>query len=227
MLSKLIPASLQRPLVALAFAGFAALLLLPARGLPRAEADGGEMILMVEEDWKLILNEPGALKNAPQFHTVMSPDLNLNGSYAQVLWNYREYPSYAPGGLQLDGWHGDVKTRTLTVGEEPLSSSAETITWTQRLATSGSQLAFQVLNGNATSWGSFGGENMTMSFWAAVPDLNHYSPLFSKESALITYGSNRVNLLVITEVRKYGASGLISRDTTPIIVFQGVLPGGD
>ncbi len=211
--------ALRWPLLVLATCTFAVLLLLPEHGLPRAAADGEGNIIMVEEDWRLVLNEPGEQINAPQFHTGVGPDWDPSGTYAQLLWNYREDPEYAPGGVQLEGWANDERIQLASVGDTPLSNFAETITWTQRLGVDGQQLTFQIMNGQSTSWGSFG-PNMTVQMSYATAHLNQYSPLVSRWRSGVTYGLNRVNSLVITEVRRYTASGLYSRDTTPIVIFQ-------
>ena len=51
--------------------------------------------------------------------------------------------------------------------------------------------------------------------------LNGYSTDLSVTKSWISHGANRVNLLRITEVRRYDAEGnLISRDTTPRVVFE-------
>ena len=179
----------------------------------------GEPVLRVEEDWKLVLNEPDDNVDSPQFDTVMSPFQDVDSFFAQVLWNYRETPNFTSGGVQLQSYEGERMTRRKSMEFGQLSTTAETITWTQGLTTDGVTLSFDVTNGRSTTWGTFG-KDMNISSDANLPDLSDYSPDVSAQQSCITYGSNRVNELVITQVRYYGATGLLRVDNTPHVVFQ-------
>jgi hypothetical protein len=178
-----------------------------------------EPVIRVEEDWQLVLNEPDSGVDSPQFHTVMSPFDNAESYFAQVLWNYRETPGFTPGGVQLQSYYGEslIRRRSMEFGQ--LSNTAETVTWTQTLETDGTLLNFNVTNGQSTTWGTFG-KDMTISADADLADLNGYSPDTSARESCVTYGSNRVNLMVITQVRYYGESGLLGVDNTPRVVFE-------
>jgi hypothetical protein len=204
----------------LGLSAFALLLILPSHELLVAGASDGRNVYRVEEDWRLVLNEPGTEINAPQFHTVMSPTAYADEIYALVSWNYREVPEFSPGGLQLQGWAGDDCLDELSVGENSLSRDAETITWTQRLECSGGPMRFSIVNGRSQSWGMFGGWGITIALDAGVSSLMHYSPMVSKANSCVTFGSNRVNVLMITEVRRYYTDGTMSTDGTPVIVFR-------
>lgn len=177
-----------------------------------------EPVTRVEEDWVLVLNEPNDAMTSPQFHTVMSPLGDMDSSYAQVLWNYREVPSFAAGGLQLQGWSGEERVNSKTVRITPLSTSAETIRWTQVLEIVDGELFFDIINGESTTWGSFG-KDMRLQQAGHVANLNAYSADISVNNSCITYGSNRVTRLVITEVRLYGESGLLHTDSTPKTIY--------
>jgi hypothetical protein len=178
-----------------------------------------EPVVRVEEDWMLVLNEPDGNVDSPQFHTVMSPFGDAGSFYAQVLWNYRETPDFVAGGVQLQSYEGEslIRRRSMEYGQ--LSSTAETITWTQSLTTDGVALSFEVTNGQSTTWGTFG-TNMRISSDANLPDLNGYSPDVSARQSSVTYGGNRVNVMSISQVRYYGASGLLWVDDTPRVVFE-------
>lgn len=177
-------------------------------------------ILRVEEDWQVVLNEPGSAVNAPQFHTLMSPVSDTDSVYAQVTWNYREIPDAAAGGAQIQAWNGEHVLQLKDRVSNQLSTEAETISWTQRLETNGSLLRFRVVNGHSVTWGAFGGSEWNVEGSATFADLNGYSTDVSATNAGITYGSNRIDSLIITEVRYYGANGLISTDTNPRVIFE-------
>ena len=74
-------------------------------------------------------------------------------------------------------------------------------------------------DGQSNTWGVFG-KDMRLDDSADLSDLGGYSSEFSTKQSGVTYGSNRVDKLVIKEVRRYGASGLLSVDSTPKVVFE-------
>ena len=205
-----------------------ALLLLPGTQSYQARAfqtmpDEGVLepiVVYIEEDWQLVLNEPGEQITAPQFHTVMSPFGNTDVVYAQVSWNYRDLPEFVAGGMQLQAWGDDYNFGHTNVREDTLSLDAEIITWTQVLHTNGQKIRFKIIDGQSSSWGSFGGENVHVDIPFALTNLNGYSSSVSAADSCITYGSNRVTSLVITEVRRYGPNGLLSVDNTPVVVYE-------
>lgn len=188
---------------------------------PLLFADEPTDVMRVEEDWEVVLNEPGESVDAPQFHTIISPYASLESFHLQVCWNYRELPEFAAGGMQLVAWLSDWSVGRKTCRESRLSTAAETITWTSAIETNGSVLTFEVVDGQSTTWGSFGGPESSLSGDVHLHHLNGYSTDLSVTKSWISHGANRVNLLRITEVRRYDAEGnLISRDTTPRVVFE-------
>ena len=191
--------------------------------LPSAsEADYSEPVVGVQEDWVLVLYEPNDALTAPQFYTVMSPFGHLDSMFAQVTWNYRELPDFSSGGLQIQGWNGESLLTAKSFDSQKLSTSAETVTWTQTLQTDGTKVSFAIHNGQSTTWGSFGypAQNMKIQGAASLPNLNGYNPNFSAAKSGVSFGSNRVGSLKIVEVRYYGPSGLLGVDTSPKVVFE-------
>ena len=190
-------------------------------GAPKAQsAETGYTppVTRVEEDWTLVLNEPDNNTDSPQFHTVMSPFGDVDSYYGQVLWNYRELPDFAAGGLQLNAWEGETIIRRRAIRTEQLSTTAETVTWTQALSTDGVTLTFQVFHGQSVTWGYFN-RDMRIDSAAYLSDLSQYSTDTTVENSCITYGSNRADALMITQVRYYDAGGnLLAVDSTPRVV---------
>jgi hypothetical protein len=179
-------------------------------------------VVRVEEDWKLVLNEPGEEVDAPQLHTVMSPVGDTNTQFARLTLNYWEEPQFEPGGLQVQTFKGDELRSCKSFGNKKLSTKAETITWTQVLEKSGQGLTYTVVNGQSTSWGPFGGPALQLQMPVNVPDLSAYSSNVSAGKTKITYGGNRVMRLVLKEVRFYSADGaLVSAESSPRVVFIG------
>ena len=179
-----------------------------------------EAVFRVEEDWELVLNQPGAELESPQFHTVMSPSAGLQSTYFQATFNYRDAETYAPGGMQVQAVRGSDVSAIKEVGSAPLSTTAETVTWTQQIRLKDGTLRFLIKNGQSSSWGSFGGASMLLNTTSTLPNLNGYTTSTSVGNSLITYGSNRVNTLSITRVRYYGSDGsLLHTDESPKLVY--------
>jgi len=183
--------------------------------------DPGQKVMRVEEDWEAVLNEPGSAIDAPQFHTVLSPYSHLDAYYLQVSWNYRDQYDFQAGGMQLTAWWGEFPEGKKSYREDKLSTTAETVTWTQSMQITGTMLTLGIDRGSSTTWGTFGGSELQLSGQVGVANLNSYTTDTSVANSWITYGANRVDLLRITEVRRYDANGnLLSRDTTPKFVYQ-------
>lgn len=178
-----------------------------------------EPIVRVEEDWGLVLNVPDDFVSSPQFHTVMSATGDTESFYAQVVWNYRETPDFMAGGLELQVWNGEDLSHAKSGREDPLSTTAEMIRWTQVLDTSGGTLSFLIQKGQSVTWGTFG-SGLQVSVAGGPENLNGYSTDVSVRSSCITYGASRVDALVILQVRYYGQDGLIAVDKTPKIVYR-------
>ena len=176
-------------------------------------------VIRVEEDWQLNLNQPDDNVDSPQLHTVMTPYGDVGSYFAQVLWNYRETPEFTAGGVQLQSYQGESMRSRRSMEYGQLSTRAESIQWTQGLETDGVQLVFEVINGASETWGAFGRE-MRIADDAFLASLDEYSPNTSARESYVTYGSNRVDSLMITEVRYYGASGLLWTDSSPRVVFS-------
>lgn len=186
------------------------------------EAIASETIVRVEEDWELVLNVPDDNVQSPQFHTIMSPNGDLDSYFGQVLWNYWEEPEFRPGGLQLQGWDGDYLARKKSFDLGPLSTNAETVTWTQALEIDGPQdtLYFGVSGGQSSTWGYFGGSDVRIGKHWSIESLNSYNTDSSVANSCVTYGSNRVDRVRILQVRRYAAGGAVYVDATPRTVFE-------
>ncbi len=186
----------------------------PAIGAGSDPATADPVIVRVEEDWQLVLNEPDGDMVAPQFHTAISPYASMDLLCAQVTWNYWELPEYQPGGLQLQAWSGERSVYETSFGSAQLSTASETVTWTQRMSTSGERLTFEVASGQSMTWGSFGGNHLTMTGHVSVLDFNAYDPATSVSNSGVTYGANRVESLALVQVRYYTISGHLIVDDT-------------
>ena len=179
-------------------------------------------VMQVEEDWELVLAEPAAIKTAPQLETMISPVGNIDSVFARTTWNYREFPDFQAGGMQLQAWHHDAFLAKTNFGTNDLSTVSETVTWTQVLKTDGTVLMLKITDGNSITWGAFGGSTLTLVGVVQLPNLNGYRTDVSVANSGVTFGANRVVRLRIKEVRRYSDDGtLLSTDSDPKVIHEG------
>lgn len=183
-----------------------------------ARADGdGPAIDRVEEDWQLVVDQPDVEAVGPQITTVMSPVADGSSPFVAFDLNYSEYPSFQAGGMQLQVWSGTRLLDVSSEGSAQFGTPGETVTWTQRLSLADGTIAYQILDGQSTTWGQFGqGEgNLGVSFATSLADLSQYNPATSAASSGATWQSNHVTSLTLLCVRYYSNGSLVRTDATP------------
>jgi hypothetical protein len=205
-------------LTAIAFAVSAALFGPPNTTL---QADDDEPnIVRVEEDWVVEIGVPDPNIDAPQIVNVISPRSDLANSYAVFELNHATLPEYAPGGMQLQTWNSDW---LLSYRNFPSASclmlDSEVITYTMSMSVNDGLLQFEVINGDSTTWGNFGGEGyLKANLTSSLSNLSGYSPLTSTKYSQIGFASHQVKKFALKEVRYYSAAGLVTTDTTERLV---------
>lgn len=176
-------------------------------------------IISIEEDWELVLGEPDPAVSAPQVTMVVSPYGHLECQYFLFALNYVSHPDYVAGGMQVQRWVGEeiVASR---VGSKfgTLSNSNETVRWTQRLSIGeNGAITFEIVDGQSTSWGDFGGEGLLKDTVAAgLTNLNGYLPSVSIGQSGVNYAGNRVTSLTLKKLRWSFADGSDGELTAPI-----------
>ncbi len=170
----------------------------------------------VEEDWQLVIASPDPYSIGPQITSVMSPVSDGSTPFFAFDMNYREYPFFSAGGMQVQVWSNGSVTDTSSHGSALLNTVGEVITWTQRMSLSGGTVSYNVTNGQSTTWGRFGRKTQFgASFQAGVNDLSGYDPDVSAANSGVSWQSNHVTQLVLFQVRYYARGQLISTDTNP------------
>jgi hypothetical protein len=172
----------------------------------------------VEEDWQVAIGTPSPAEVGPQLTTCMSPVSDGSTPFFALDMNYHDYPSYQAGGIEaavISNTDGSVQDYS-TQGEGVLQTANETITWTQRMSLSSGTATYTVVNGQSTTWGTFGqGYDLDpISFTTAVTSLASYSPATSVAKSGAGWQSNRVSQMTLVRVRYYSGGRLISTDTT-------------
>jgi hypothetical protein len=173
----------------------------------------------VEEDWSLVIANPDPTGVGPQITTVMSPTSSSSDAFFAFDMNYREYPVFAAGGMQVQTWSGGKVIGTSTQGSDLFNTPNETLTWTQRLSVNDGQVVYDVNNGQSTTWGQFGqGATLQVSNNFSSDSLIGYDPAYSAAHSGASWQSNNVTSLTLVRVRYYANGKLLRTDTNPRVV---------
>jgi hypothetical protein len=171
----------------------------------------------VQEDWQLILATPDPTGGGPQISTLLSPVIDGSTPFFVFNLNYRETPSYSPGGIEIQVWQGDQMLSGSTKGTAQCSTAGETITWTQTMKISSGVISFAIDSGKSTTWGKFGQGNqlnVTSSFTTSLTSLSQYSPTTTVNNSGVGWEPNRVTSMKLLQVRYYAGGKLLSTDST-------------
>lgn len=181
--------------------------------------------MRIEEDWYIQIGTPEPEADSPQITTVIAPAWTLDGSYGVFDLNCATQPGFSSGGVQLQLWYNGAITQTRSnTNWDSLHFVDEVIRYTSAVSVVDGQIIYEILNGTASSWGTFGtGELMLQRpTWRA--HLNGYSPDFSVCNSRIGFASHRVRNFTLERVRYYfqNNSGLqLQRtDDTPRVLHQ-------
>lgn len=171
----------------------------------------------VEEDWELVVAIPEPNLTGPQISTSMLPS-SVDSSRDMVFnLNYRENPSFVPGGVQVQVRNGDNVIASSSLGTAQFQTQNETITWTQRMSLSDGNVQFKITAGNSTTWGEFGNAEVQLAVSAptSVNSLAGYNPATSVTKSGVSFQSNLVTKMTLLRVRYYQGDTLLSTDETP------------
>jgi hypothetical protein len=178
--------------------------------------------LRIEEDWELVLGEPDANSVGPQVITTMSPNNNLNGTFFTMEVNHRSAPTWTPGGISIHRWSGDWRMGSFDRSDRTvMSTSSETVTWTQAMYFDNGRLVFKIYDGVSDTWGPFGysGAVRLDCSWG-VTHINSYSPTVSVANSGPAYAGNRVHSLKLLRVRTKLAGDIWVTDETVRVAHQ-------
>jgi hypothetical protein len=149
----------------------------------------------------------------------MSPTSSLECVHFLFTLNHSTVPEYAAGGVQVQLWDGEELLESHTAHDEvTLDHADETITWVQRASIQDGQLSFQVLNGQSESWGTFGGDSLSVSTPTSLSCLNSYRPAVSLSESQVGYAENRVVSLILTKLVWITEDGQVHELSAPIPV---------
>ena len=195
----------------------------------------GGLIQRIEEDWSVSVNQVDATLAAPQFSTQMARS-PWASRFCNLHLNSVDFPSFNLGGVQTQSWQGSTNLAVITSPNAAIMSTPyELVTWTQylRVDSASNQLMFGIgtlqpntPGSSSTTWGDFS-SGMEVAVPGASKNLDNYDPTYSVQNSGITFGSTRVDSMVLVAVRYYDAGGnLLYTDSTARVVFSGGASGG-
>lgn len=187
-----------------------------------AHAQGSVSLREVQEDWELVVDTPDPNSSGPQVTCSISPHAEDDSLYAAFELNHRTLPEFERGGMQLQVWSGKYNLANNPFPQhQPMSTAGETVTWTMSMKLAGENLTFEVLNGDSSTWGKFGGQGFLRSTQLCdLANLNSYSPEDTIESSGVGFASNRVRSLTLKAVRYYLSNGDVITDDEARVVHQ-------
>lgn len=174
-----------------------------------------EPIDRVEEDWELVVEHPDVPAAGPQITTTMRPSSEVACPVVNFNLNYRDRPSFQPGGLQVQVWDGDLNAGLATDQTALLQTVDETISWTQRMTISAGTIEYEIRAGHSTTWGHFGGDALKVTFATGVSDLSGYRAETSLRKSGIGWQSDHVTSMKLMKVRYYSGETLVATEETP------------
>jgi hypothetical protein len=209
--------------IPLVFAVVAALLnslssMTSAQSSPEGVPSG---VTRVEEDWKVIIENPSPETDSPQLTVVFGPADPESGTHAIFELNHSTQPDFMEGGMQLQCWWGES-----LIGYKNQHHPAEfyvpneTVTFTTGTEIRESRIRMDIANGHSQSFGDFGGETyLKISVLTSRPNLDGFDADFSLNHSRCGWGSNHVRKFCRTAIRYYNDAGeVVSEDTTERVI---------
>lgn len=192
--------------------GLGALLLaVCSTGIQAGDAAAAD-IYRVEEDWEMVVNEPDSSIHSPQVTLFLAPTQANPDRYFQLQLNHAVEHEFSGGGFHVAAMEGSEHLACFRSSTyQPLVSSAQTVRWTSVMAVNGESLSYFIKDGYCADWGAFGGPSTAVGM-AAQGQLhfNSYDPSRSLEMIDIGFGGNRIQSLVLKNVRLYRTDGTVS-----------------
>lgn len=202
--------------------GISAAVLLVLGALPGPTTRADDPIVRVEEDWEIKVKLPDNDVTAPQILTAFSPLENLAGIHATFEINHIASVDFAPGGLHLSTWCGETHLAVIHAGNfASMLTDGEIVRWTQALEVKDDELIVEIRNGTSTTWGAFGSAGtLRLSMPTTLHDLSAYRPIVSTANSEVSYAANRVQSLLMRNVRYIRASGAVTTENPQKYVHQ-------
>jgi len=171
----------------------------------------------VEEDWEVVIGVPDPTGGGPQIATGMSPVSDDSTPSFVFNLNYRDFPSFAVGGMQVQIWQDELMLSSDNgKGTAQCITSGEKITWTQTMSLSSGTVSLAIDSGKSTTWGKFGQGNQLSvngNFSTNLTSFAGYSPETSVANSGVPWQRNCVTSMKLVGVRYYKGGKIIASAT--------------
>jgi hypothetical protein len=190
--------------------------------LAAGQVQAQDPIVRIEEDWELSVKVPDYEITAPQIITAMTPLDNLAGIHATFEINHLSSVAFATGGLHLSTWCGETHLAVCHAGNyASMYTDGEVVRWTQAMSLKDGRLVFEIGKGSSLTWGKFGDDgSLKLDLATTLQDLSTYRPAVSAKESEVSYASNRVQNLVLKQVRYTRASGQTTTENATKYIYQ-------
>jgi hypothetical protein len=172
----------------------------------------------VQEDWEVVIGNPNPTEGGPQIATGMSPVSDDSSPSFVLNLNYRDFPSFDAGGMQVQIWNGDqMLSADPGKGTAQCNTSGESISWTQTMKLSSGKISLAIDSGKSTTWGKFGQGNqlsVSGSFATSLTSFANHSPETSVANSGVPWQRNCVTSMKLVKVRYYLGGKLVATDST-------------
>src|SRR5262245_10651381 len=155
------------------------LVVLAVLGNPTAADDPlTELVVKVEEDWKLVVKEPSKSLASPQVSTQMARH-PWTSRVCNFHLNACDVPTISQGGLQLQVWQDSTNLAVLTSSSRAVMDTPnEEVAWTQYLRIDEGKVKFGISKASSQTWGDFSGAEVTIP--TGGTSLDWYNPQYSQ-----------------------------------------------
>ncbi len=196
---------------------------MPVPGPPTVVADEAPpKLIRVEEDWVALVHNPDDRIASPQVLVCMTPDGTFNTDYALLELNHASRPAWLAGGIQLQGWKGDLNTSIFNAPTEAvLARSYDRILLTTCIAVRDGYTEYSIKNGRSRTWGHFTKNNpIVVKVPSERVDLGSYVRETSVKNTHVTHGAHRVEMMYQRRVRYYYSDGTSKTDSSYRILHR-------
>lgn len=175
-------------------------------GLAQETSEPAPKLKRVEEDWVVLIRNPDWKIASPQVLVCMSPNGLFNEEYGLMEINHASKPSWFAGGIQMQGWRGELNTALYNAPKtQVLTSDYDRLTFTTAMEiTADGHTEFSIINGKSRTWGTFGNSgNLKVKVPTTRTDLSEYTRESSVKNTHVTHGAHRVSIMYQRRARYY------------------------
>ena len=179
-------------------------------------------LIRVEEDWVALVRNPDHRIASPQILICLTPDGTFNADFALLEINHASRPDWLAGGIQLQGWKGELNTSIFNAPTDAvLARNYDKVLLTTCIAIGDGHTEYTIKNGRSRTWGRFTSTKpVTVKVPSLRTDLGSYTREASVKNTHVTHGAHRVEMMYQRRVRYYYSDGTSKTDSSYRILHR-------